>query len=431
MKRIISFLIISFTLLLSSCSTDTPVSPKEAEEGAISLNIDRMHKPENVVSVTAYLTREGYDTLSGTLNLLSDTTADITFNDITAGGWHLKVDAADEENVVVYTGERDVNILAGITTQVYLTLEPTGAGVGNIYIYVTWGVPPNTDWVDYSYNPILSPSLVPDGPAALLHPKVLYEDGIFKMWFTSVYNSAVSNVWYALSNDGKTWNLGNSSPVLNYGSIYQWDSHAVESGPVIKVDNEYRMYYLGFSDEYGYWNIGLATSPDGVNWIKYPDPVLYADPYSEFQIVPNDIIKINDTYNLYYTVRQYPYYEIRLATSQDGINFTKFNGNPIMIADLNWEDSGVAVPSVIYDNNQYKMIYMNGSGNGFGMAYSTDGINWAKDPDNPFFGLDEVHNNWCYKITYPFWRKINGQYRIYYTGNTYGSYEAGIGLIYK
>ena len=115
MKKIFLISGIFFSLIISNCSTDTFVSPKEAGQGGISLNIDRVHKPENVVSVTAYLTREGFDTLSGTLNLLSDTTADITFNDIAAGGWHLKVDASDEENVVVYTGETDVNILAGIT----------------------------------------------------------------------------------------------------------------------------------------------------------------------------------------------------------------------------------------------------------------------------------------------------------------------------
>ena len=139
MKWIIPLVFFSFTLLLNSCSSDIPVSPQNISNGRISLNIDRLHKPDNVVSVTVYLTRENFDTLSGSLNLLSDTTADIILNDVAAGAWHLKVDAADEENTVVYTGEADVNILAGITTQVYLTLEPTGAGFGNIYIFCELG----------------------------------------------------------------------------------------------------------------------------------------------------------------------------------------------------------------------------------------------------------------------------------------------------
>ena len=430
MKWIIPLVFFSFTLLLNSCSSDIPVSPQNISNGRISLNIDRLHKPDNVVSVTVYLTRENFDTLSGSLNLLSDTTADIILNDVAAGAWHLKVDAADEENTVVYTGEADVNILAGITTQVYLTLEPTGAGFGNIYIFVNWGVPANTVWNDYEYNPMISPSIIPDGPVALFHPKLIFDEGIYKMWVTCVYYSAVSNVWYFVSNDGKNWELGNNGPVLNYGSPSQWDSHAVESGPVIKDENGYKMYYLGFADEYGYWNIGLATSPDGVNWTKYPNPIVYADPM-EYQIDPNDIIKIGNTYYLYYTVRQYPYYEIKLATSNDGENFVKYGDNPILVADENWEGSGIAVPSIIYDINQYKMVYMNGSGSGLGLAYSSDGINWSKDPENPFFRLNEVHNDWCTKVAYPFWRKFNSHYRIYYTGNTNGNYAAGIGMIYK
>ncbi len=150
MKRTVLFFTVISIILLSSCTSNLPVSPNNGnQQGGISLNIDRAHKPANVVSVTAYLTRADYDSLSGTLNLLSDTTADITFNDIAAGGWHLKVDAADENDVVVYTGESDVQILAGITTQFNLTLVPTGNGTGNIHITVNWGVPPNTDWTDY------------------------------------------------------------------------------------------------------------------------------------------------------------------------------------------------------------------------------------------------------------------------------------------
>ena len=428
MKRTFLLSLFGVMLFLYSCSSNVPTEPQDTQQGGISLTIDRVHKPDNVVSVSAYLSRENFDTLSGSLNLLSDTTADITFNDIAAGNWYLKVDAADEQNTVVYTGEADVNILAGVTTQVYLTLEPTGAGYGNIYIYVNWGVPANTSWIDYEHNPMILPSIIPDTPIALFHPKVVYDDGIYKMWFTSVYGSAVSNVWYAVSNDGKNWELGHNGPVLDYGTENEWDSHAVESGPVIKDENGYKMYYLGFADEYGSWNIGLATSPDGINWAKYPTPVIYADPM-EYQVIPDDIIKIENTYYLYYTIRQYPYYKIGLATSTDGINFTKTY--PILMATYSWEGTGVQSPSVIFENGQFKMVYSVYPGVGFGTAVSNDGIDWTKDNNNPFFRFNDVHNDWCSKIAYPFWRKYNGQYRIYYTGSIDGYNTAGIGMIYK
>jgi predicted GH43/DUF377 family glycosyl hydrolase len=240
------------------------------------------------------------------------------------------------------------------------------------------------------------------------------------------------NIWYAVSNNGVNWQLGSNSPVLTAGNPGSWDDYSVITGPVIRKDNEYRMYYLGFRNEYDYWHIGLATSVDGINWTKYPDPVIYADP-GEVRLMPDDIIIINDVYYLYYSIKLYPYYDIRLATSSDGINFTKSNNNPILTADANWEGSGVYSPTIIFENNQYKMVYANVNlpEGALGMAYSTDGMNWTKDTNNPFFTNADIPNNWCNRITYPFWRKYNNQYRIYYTGNTSGYYAAYIGMIYK
>lgn len=266
-------------------------------------------------------------------------------------------------------------------------------------------------------------------PNGVICPKIIFEDGVYKIWYTNVYNSAVADIWYATSEDGINWTVQTNSPVLNYGSYGSWDSQHVGTGAIIKDNNEYKMYYLGFSDEYSSWDIGLATSTDGLNWIKYPNPVVYAD-YSEYQIGANDIIKVDSIYYLYYSSRNYPYYDIRLATSEDGINFTKYEGNPILIADKSWESTGVNNASVIYENNQFKMIYMNATGTAFGMATSTDGKNWDKVESNPFFTKNDTQNNWCQKILYPFWRKFNNQYRIYYTGNT-NEITQKIGMIYK
>ena len=192
------------------------------------------------------------------------------------------------------------------------------------------------------------------------------------------------------------------------------------------------MYYTGFADEYGMWHIGLATSGDGINWTRRPNPVLYAD-QNEGKIIIGDVVINDGTYYLYYTSMQYPDYDIRVAVSQDGINFTKSGNNPVLKAVEPWEGTGILGPTVINENGQFKMIYVNigGQGTDLGMAYSNDGINWTKDPGNPFFNINEVQNNWCARITYPFFRKINGQYRIYYTGNLDVNWSAMIGVIMK
>ena len=426
-------IVLSYFLMLIfavGCSKNNVVSSDSSNShGSISLNIDKANTPSDVVAVIAYLTRENYETLSGFLNLLSDSSADISFQSIPIGTWHLKVDAINKDSMVIYSGTSDVKVQESILTQINLTLIPTGSGTGNVYIYVTWGNSQNTAWTDYSGNPIFTVSQSPNSPNSLLHSKVLFENGRYKMWYTNLYNSAVSDIWYAESSNGINWIVNDSIPAIQYGLINSWDYLHVQSGAIIKDANEYKMYYLGFSDQIGNWNIGLATSQDGINWNKHSTPIIYADS-NEYQIGPNDIIKIGSKYLLYYSSRNYPYYDIRLAISEDGIHFSKYEGNPILSADKAWESTGVANASVIYDNNQYKMVYMNALANGFGIAYSEDGIHWLKDSTNPIFKLGNTHNNWCSKIAYPYWRKINGQYRIYYTGNM-GGYDQAIGMIYK
>jgi len=112
-----------------------------------------------------------------------------------------------------------------------------------------------------------------------------------------------------------------------------------------------------------------------------------------------------------------PYVDIRLATSADGINWTKYSGNPILTYDKTWEGMGIYYPTVYQKNNEYVMIFMNGSGTGFGKATSPDGINWTKDESNPFFTKNDTYNHWGYgKIAYPNYVQVNNEDRIYYSG---------------
>ncbi len=362
--------------------------------------------------------------MSGSLNFISDTTADITFSDIAAGGWHLKVDASDEENIVVYTGETDVNILAGRTTDVFLTLEPTGAGYGNIYIYVNWGVPANTNWIDYQNNPIFRVNQIPYSTLGVSQAQVMYDENKYKMWFMNLYYSGYGDISYAESTDGFSWEIASPNPVLTAGEPGTWDSYTVGMGYVYKEDGIYNLYYVGCDDHplYGMRQIGLATSSDGINWVKNPNPVLLAN-YSEYFLGVHGIIKNNGIYYMYYDSAPANNYVfvINIATSTDGINWTRYPNNPIISPDQYWEGNSVRYPSIIEENNSYKMVYGNGAQNAIGIAYSTDGINWNKDQENPVFTLSDVHNGWTSKISYPFFGKIDNHYRLYYTGTDYNS----------
>ena len=435
MKKLNVLFSLLFVFIVISCSSDPVGSDNLKDSGKILLKIDKQNAPESVVFVKAYLTRENHQPITGTLNLQSDSTADVLLDNINAGEWHLKVDAEDDSGLVLYTGETDVQIFAGFTSQVYLTLSPTGSGTGSIYISVNWGVPFNYSWLDYYNNPLIVPVGNSYDNLGIAQPVVLYDSGVYKMWFHGLGRVGAepwkTHILYKESVDGINWTAF-PNPVIFPGGTNSWDSKSVSPGAVIKENGIYKMYYNGYSDEYASWHIGLATSIDGINWIKHSQPILYGTSGWEYQIGPTAVVKINGNYLLYYTGRNLPQYKIGVAVSTDGINFTKYTGNPILTNDKPWELNGVLDGSVIMDNGTLKMVYMNSNASGFGMATSTNGLNWVKDNSNPFFTDANTANNWGYSdIAYPSLVKTNNEYRIYYCGIGDNSIVYKIGMMRK
>ncbi len=414
MKNLLFILVL--VLVNASCNDQSEII-NNRESGRILLRIDRANAPSSVVYVAATLSRDGYSPITATLNLLSDSTADLLLENIQAGIWHLKVDAMNDSMVVLYTGETDITILAGFTTPVNLTLHPTGQGTGSIYIYVSWGgTPTNFTYVDNLSNPVLSGGNNSYDYYGIAQPVILYDEGKYKMWYYGDGGSAKKYVLYAESQNGINWKR-HPYPVL-LPSSNGWDSWAVHPAAVLKEDNIYKMYFNGFSNQNGPWYVGLATSVDGINWVKKPNPVFYSGTGWETLVAAGSVVKINDKYHLYYTGRDIPYYRIGLAISDDGENFTRYSVNPILTFDKTWENLGILSPHVYQENNIYKMVYMNSNNTAFGLASSSDGKLWTKESTNPIFSVNQTSNGWAdVSIAYPRYIKVGNEVRFYYSGS--------------
>ncbi len=140
MKKLLATFL--FTLfILAGCGEDKSIisPPTDNSTGKLVLKIDKYNAPASVVFVEATLTRDGFQPISSEMNLLSDSTASLTLENIPTGLWHLKVDAKNQSGVVEYTGETDVNILANTIIDVNLTLYPIPGNTGGIQLLVTWG----------------------------------------------------------------------------------------------------------------------------------------------------------------------------------------------------------------------------------------------------------------------------------------------------
>ncbi len=67
--------------------------------------------------------------------------------------------------------------------------------------------------------------------------------------------------------------------------------------------------------------------------------------------------------------------------------FTSSASNPVLTASAAWEVKSVGEPNVRYVNGQYVMVYSGGWGApGLGLATSPDGITWTKYAGNPIIG---------------------------------------------
>jgi len=420
MKKTSMVYFISLFLLLFGCSKNsTLVNSPSNSTGGISFKFDPKSVPAGVSVISATLTRANFETITKNLNLLSDSTGDVTIPAVQIGTWHLKVDAKDNNGKLLYTGETDVLVQENVVVQLNLTLNPVTSGsgteTGTIYIFVTWGTSNNGQWIDYGGNPILTRNNNPSYPNGVNTAKILFDNGIYKMWYDGIYNSAVASVWYAESQDGLNWNTIGSRPVLSKGDSGSWDAYGIAVSAVIKAGAIYKMYYTGHNNYYDDVKTGIAISTNGIDWTKNSGPIFTSlEGYYHFNFT--DVILKDSVYFGYYCCSASHNTTdgviIGAGTSFDGISWqmqTVFN------ATLPWESGAIGFPTVIYENGIFKMIYQNTIGTYFGMATSTDGVHFTKS-DNPIFAQSNTLNG-QYSIWYPNFRKFNNIYYLFYTGD--------------
>lgn len=223
------------------------------------------------------------------------------------------------------------------------------------------------------------------------------------------------------------WDKYEDNPVLNTGDEASWDEHCVASGPVIKFDDLYHMWYNGRMSEISNWQIGYASSDDGISWTKYPFPVIYYGQFGEWDNYRRveSIIRVNDTLKMWFSAYKEIPFEMRIgyASSIDGISW-EIHPNPVLDIgqDGEWDDSFVYGPSVIYHNNEYLMWYTGNGGNDnpsrIGYASSDDGINWEKDQvNNPVVETGPEGSYYESWLNHPCVIRNDGLFEMWFSGH--------------
>lgn len=267
------------------------------------------------------------------------------------------------------------------------------------------GVSAQTLWTKYANNPVLT-----KGPSnwdiiGIGQPTCLIENDTIKMWYVGVGNDMKARICYAYSINGINWTKYNGGvPVLDVGASGNWDSGWLDAPEIVKGPSGYLLYYYGDTAQQSP-NIssayGVATSPDGINWTKYPsNPVFTKGSPGDWDekwiespaIVYDTAVSV---FKMWYNGLNYSNWLVKVgyATSPNGYNWTKYAGNPVVNVGPggSFDDMFIGTPAVLLKNNVYEMWYSGFSSiSGYdtlriGYATSSDGINWTKYSGNPLF----------------------------------------------
>ena len=270
-------------------------------------------------------------------------------------------------------------------------------------------------------NPVLSGKHTWDGqyidPGA-----IVFHDGLYHMFYNGIqgFPSPVG-VGYATSADGIHWEPQVTEPLFHAGDLYPNDAGVqnlfVTSG-LVQPDGVWVLYYytLHGGNFIGAQEIGRATAPDPKGpWKADPQFALNPGPagaWDSLQVGSPDVLQTANGYVMYYDgMPSGGPSQIGMATSADGIHWTKYNdpattdpvyaeSDPVLAPTAqNWDSHRVIDPNVEADGSGWKMIYLStGCTSGkfgsceydLGQAASPDGIHWEKSPQKPVLSSANV-----------------------------------------
>ena len=273
------------------------------------------------------------------------------------------------------------------------TVVRTGSGMRLWYAgYLggTWGIYTATSKDGGNWTVDRTPVLTsgPNGTwdsAPLMAPSVLYNGTGYMMYFRSSASDIYTrSIGLAFSTDGAHWKEYAGNPVLKPGPE-SYDSNWIYNANVLIRNGTYYMWYTGSAPhpnapgQYWYYDaIDLATSNDGIHWVKNPsNPVFIGAPdqivYNTTTVGHPDVLNVNGTLVMLYGDG----YGIRYAVSYDGIDWTPTSQYLVSVVEAYWKSGYVSEPAGLLNGTQLTLWYYGESPIGHPWSPYIEGIGFA------------------------------------------------------
>lgn len=241
--------------------------------------------------------------------------------------------------------------------------------------------------------------------------------------------------------------------VIELGELGTFDEHGIFPINPFRDNGKVLAYTCGWSRRVSVaveTSTGFAISEDEGKTFKRvgPGPILTSSLNEPFLVGDSFVCKFGNSYHMWYmygarwildsteertTERVY---KIGYAMSDDGVNWKK-EGKQLLPDKLD-ENECQALPTVIYDNKRYHMMFCYRQATCFrnnkdrsyriGYAYSDDLVNWIRDDENA--GIDVSEEGWdTDMLCYPHLFHCDNKAYLLYNGNEFGRLGFGIAVL--
>ncbi len=303
---------------------------------------------------------------------------------------------------------------------------------------------------------VFDPARVPDRPwlrEFAQAPSVLLFDDRVRVYFScrppaDEHGRYISRSAYVDLDRGDLFNVLDVAlqPILPLGGTGEFDEFGTYPVSIARNGDKVVAYYGGWTRcESVPFDvaIGMATSDDqGVTFSKFGNgPVLSASLREPFVISGPKVRRFGGGWQLWYIAgrswimadgRPEPVYRIRMATSDDGVEWTRQDRD--LIPSRLDGDEAQAAPDVFHSNGRYHMFFSYRYGSGFrgrergyriGYAVSDDMLHWTRDDSKA--GIDVSAEGWDSEmISYSHVFALDGETYMLYLGNQVGRHGFGL-----